>query len=99
MIGHNGSMQLRADRVELALLNLIVAWRGGSPGPAYRLHRYREAVLPTVDDVTGAEIVESLRVLHENGLIEIDRYVGFTPVPYDDRQGDSFFRYRGGLSL
>ena len=66
-------------------------WKGRSPGPVYRLHRYREAVLPRVEDAIDAEVVESLRVLHENGLIEIDRYLGFTPVPYDQSQGDSFF--------
>ena len=91
LIAHNRRMLLRADRIELALLSLILDWMGGAPGPAFRLHQYREAVQPAVEDATEVEVVECLRVLHENGLIEIDRYAGFTPVPYDQREGDDFF--------
>jgi hypothetical protein len=84
-------MLLRADSIELALLNLILDWKGGSTGPAYRLYQYREAVLPMVEDATEAEVVECLRVLHGTRLVDIDRYVGFTPVPYDQSEGDAFF--------
>lgn len=91
LIAHNRRMLLRADRIELALLSLILDWMGGTPGPAFRLHQYLQAVHPAVEDATDVEVVECLRVLHENGLIEIDRYCGFTPVPYDQREGDAFF--------
>ena len=90
-IAHNRVMLLRADRIELALLSLILDWTGGAPGPTFRLHQYRQAVQPAVEDATDVEVVESLRILHENNLIEIDRYAGFTPVPYDQRESDAFF--------
>jgi hypothetical protein len=84
-------MMLRADRIELALLNLILDWKGGPLGPTYRLYQYREAVLPKVGDATEFEVVECLRVLEGSRLISIDRYIDSTPVPYNQSEGDAFF--------
>lgn len=82
---------LKADRVELALLNLIVDWGAGSPGPNWRLTQYVSSVRASVEDASDKDIVASVMVLYEDEFVNIGRYSGSTLIPYDPREGASYF--------
>jgi hypothetical protein len=86
-------MLLKADQVELAILNLVVDYADPA-GLPYGLSDYRTAISCRMGLVSDTEIVDALLVLSENRMIALGRYVGFDLVACDPMEGTQFF-YRG----
>ena len=71
---------LRADQVELAILNLLVDWSDAG-GRTFGRPLLESMLTPQIGAVSDREIVEALIILAENKLVFIDQYRGSQFVP------------------
>ena len=81
---------LRADQVELAILNLLVDWPDVG-GRTFLLQLLESTVSSQIGAVSDRELVETLIVLIEKKLVFIDQYRGSRFVPYDSNEGTACF--------
>jgi hypothetical protein len=83
-------MMLRADQIELAVLNLLVDWED-SLGRWFDLSNFISTLKVTLGAVSDRESIDALTFLWESQMIALvdEKYA-----PYEPAQGSEFF-YRG----
>jgi hypothetical protein len=81
---------LKVDRIELALLNLIVDWHD-PVGPTLPLTQLESTVSRTIGPVSDREVVDALLVLYDEAYIRIGRYIGTNFIQYDPEEGSGYF--------
>ena len=81
---------LKADRIELAILNLILDWPDAAGRP-FSLSLLTAAISITIGPVSDDETIDSLIVLHGGNLIGLGWYSGSTFLPYNPSEGKTFF--------
>jgi len=81
---------LKADRVELAIPNLV-AGETDSAGRPFRLLDLTTMLSNEIGPTSDQEVVEALLVLYEKKMVGLGRYIGATFVPLDSLEGPGFF--------
>lgn len=82
---------LRADQIELAILNLLVDYNDSS-GRTFRIPILQSWLMPTIGDTSDREVIDSLMFLFENDIIAIERYMGMVGyVSYELSHGTTYF--------
>jgi hypothetical protein len=84
---------LRADRIQLAILNLIIDWSENAGRPV-SLSSLAASIAISGSALSHSELVDALLELYQSGIIELGRYVGSTLVRYDATEGSTYF-YHG----
>ena len=82
---------LRADRIELAILNLLVDYNDAR-GRTFRIPTMQSWLMPTIGDTSDREVIDSLMTLFEDGIVAIERFMGQAGyVPYQLEEGTAYF--------
>ena len=79
---------LKADRIELAILNLLIDWYEPS-GRWFNSLSMRDAISTAVDGVSQSETIDAVLILIDNGIIA---FHGIDGMPYSpDRHERAFY--------
>src|SRR4051812_37129320 len=81
---------LPADRLELAILNLLVGWSDPG-GRTFGIPLLQSFLKPLLGDTDPREVIDALILLVDAEMIRIERYEGGIFVPYDRRLGREYF--------
>jgi hypothetical protein len=81
---------LKADRVELALLNLLIDWHIPQ-GRSFDLPELQALMADSVGPVSPAEVAEALVKLQEESRIAVGKFVGTTFETYGRPEGVRYF--------
>jgi len=83
---------LKADRIGLAILNLILD-SSEARGPSFSFSLLTKDISAKIGYVSPGEIEDALLDLYHRHLIGLGRYVGKTFQPYDPSEGTEYFSY------
>jgi hypothetical protein len=81
---------LKADQVELAILNLLVDW-SNIEGRSFQISQLESLVSTRIGFISEREVPEALILLIENNLIAVEKYGESRFSPYDPNEGAAYF--------